>query len=291
LLELCQVNWTLKLPRTGIPSISRTKPSSSKTGTTWRESFLSWELVVALFWRYSTKLVMSCLFAVKDTCIGTTFEKSHFIALMVARGFRKAKPPMHILQVGCGVGNTAFPLLELNKQSRVYACDFAPSAVEMVKANPQYSSQRMHAFVADITCDDLRAEVPVSIVDMCTMVFVLSAITPAKMPAVRAVRTLSIHQPLSLPVHLPTRVPISVPICLPIKACIAFLRFRLNCHSLPVETGRHHKPPIPRSCRLCPLSSVGDEYHLVFECPIFQPLRDKYHTLFNSRTSLPRRIA
>ncbi len=35
----------------------------------------------------------------------------------------------------------------------------------------------------------------------------------------------------------------------------------------------------------CPLSSVGDEYHLVFECPIFQPLRDKYHTLFNSRTS------
>jgi len=59
---------------------------------------------------------------------------------------------MHILQVGCGVGNTAFPLLELNKQSHVYACDFAPSAVEMVRANPQYSSQRMHAFVADITC-------------------------------------------------------------------------------------------------------------------------------------------
>ncbi|KAL0034409.1 hypothetical protein WJX79_000775 [Trebouxia sp. C0005] len=88
-----------------------------------------------------------------------------------------------ILEVGCGVGNTAFPLLELNRQSRVYACDFAPSAVEMVKANPQYSSQRMHAFVADITCDDLSAEVPVSSVDMCTMVFVLSAITPAKMPA------------------------------------------------------------------------------------------------------------
>ncbi|KAL0024741.1 hypothetical protein WJX77_012493 [Trebouxia sp. C0004] len=88
-----------------------------------------------------------------------------------------------ILEVGCGVGNTAFPLLELNKRSRVYACDFAHSAVEMVKANPKYSSQRIHAFVADITCDDLRTEVPVSSVDMCTMVFVLSAITPAKMPA------------------------------------------------------------------------------------------------------------
>ena len=66
-----------------------------------------------------------------------------------------------------------------------------------------------------------------------------------------------------------------------------FLHVRLSCHSLPIETGRHHRPPIPRSSRHshCPLASVGDEYHLVFECPIFQPLRDKYHTLFSSRTS------
>lgn len=87
-------------------------------------------------------------------------------------------------QVGCGVGNTAYPLLELNQSSYVHACDFSPSAVAMVKAHPQYSSGRMHAFVADITSDDLRAEVPANSVDFCTMVFVLSAITPAKMPAV-----------------------------------------------------------------------------------------------------------
>jgi len=64
------------------------------------------------------------------------------------------------------------------------------------------------------------------------------------------------------------------------------LRFRLSCHSLPVETGRHHRPPIPRSSRLCPhcpLSSDGDELHYIRN--IFLPLRDKYHTLFNSRTS------
>ena len=42
----------------------------------------------------------------------------------------------------------------------------------------------MHAFVADITSDDLKADVPVGSVDICTMVFVLSAITPAKMPLV-----------------------------------------------------------------------------------------------------------
>lgn len=91
----------------------------------------------------------------------------------------------HLLQVGCGVGNTAYPLLEMNQHSQVYACDFAASAVKLVKGHPQYSYGRMHAFVADITCDDLRAEVPAEAVDICTMVFVLSAITPAKMPQVR----------------------------------------------------------------------------------------------------------
>ena len=50
--------------------------------------------------------------------------------------------------------------------------------------------------------------------------------------------------------------------------------FLLSCHSLSLETGRHRRPPIPRSprlCRHCPLASVGDEHHLVFERPIFQP--------------------
>ena len=96
----------------------------------------------------------------------------------------------HTLQVGCGVGNTAYPLLDLNKHSKVFACDFAPSAVNLVKAHPEYSCGRMHAFVADVTCDDLTAEVPAAAVDICTMVFVLSAITPAKMPQVRTGRSI-----------------------------------------------------------------------------------------------------
>jgi 2-polyprenyl-3-methyl-5-hydroxy-6-metoxy-1,4-benzoquinol methylase len=41
-------------------------------------------------------------------------------------------------QVGCGAGNSAFPLLALNPQLRVYACDFSPRAVELVKAHPEY---------------------------------------------------------------------------------------------------------------------------------------------------------
>ena len=41
-------------------------------------------------------------------------------------------------QVGCGVGNALFPLLELSPHLRAWACDFAPSAIELVKAHPAY---------------------------------------------------------------------------------------------------------------------------------------------------------
>ena len=63
-----------------------------------------------------------------------------------------------------------------------------------------------------------------------------------------------------------------------------FLRFRVSSHSLPIETGRRVRPQIPRSARVCchcSSQAVGDENHLVFECPYSQCLRDKYHFLFD----------
>lgn len=54
--------------------------------------------------------------------------------------------------MGCGVGNTAFPLLELNPTVQVYACDFAASAIKLLRQHPEYAaSGRCAAFVADIT--------------------------------------------------------------------------------------------------------------------------------------------
>lgn len=38
-----------------------------------------------------------------------------------------------LLETGCGVGNTVFPLLEENPDLFVYACDFSPRAIEFVK--------------------------------------------------------------------------------------------------------------------------------------------------------------
>lgn len=89
-------------------------------------------------------------------------------------------------QVGCGAGNTVFPLLGLHPGIRVYACDFSPTAVELVKAHPEYAGGRVAAFVADATAAPLAAEaggpVPAPGVDICTLIFVLSAIHPDKMP-------------------------------------------------------------------------------------------------------------
>ncbi|PSC75016.1 S-adenosyl-L-methionine-dependent methyltransferases superfamily [Micractinium conductrix] len=94
----------------------------------------------------------------------------------------------HVLEVGCGVGNSIYPLLQLNPGVHVYACDFAPSAVALVRAHPGFSSRRVTAFVADITQAGHLAAVPPASVDVATMIFVLSAIAPDAMPcALRSV--------------------------------------------------------------------------------------------------------
>ena len=55
---------------------------------------------------------------------------------------------------------------------------------------------------------------------------------------------------------------------------------------LPVScSGFAAMPQLSHACKVVVALCVGDAYHLVFECPVFQPLRDKYHTLCSSRTS------
>ncbi|CAM6104464.1 unnamed protein product [Calypogeia fissa] len=89
-----------------------------------------------------------------------------------------------ILEIGCGTGNTIYPLIETYPQAYVYACDFSPRAVDLVKAHEGYDESRVNAFVCDVTTTPLSEEVPLASVDVITLIFVLSAITPEKMPAV-----------------------------------------------------------------------------------------------------------
>lgn len=58
-----------------------------------------------------------------------------------------------LLEVGCGVGNFLFPLLEENSGLFIYGCDFSPRAIQLVKNDVRYNEQRVKAFVSDIIKD------------------------------------------------------------------------------------------------------------------------------------------
>ncbi|XP_065349368.1 tRNA N(3)-methylcytidine methyltransferase METTL6 [Cloeon dipterum] len=85
-----------------------------------------------------------------------------------------------LFEVGCGVGNFFYPLLKEGKPLRVYACDFSSRAVEFVKKDARFDPEKITAFQADITADDLSANVPEGSVDVATLIFVLSAVHPEK---------------------------------------------------------------------------------------------------------------
>ncbi|CAN1120892.1 tRNA N(3)-methylcytidine methyltransferase METTL6 [Linum perenne] len=99
------------------------------------------------------------------------------------------------MQIGCGAGNTIFPLIATYPEVFIHACDFSPRAIDLVKliamdrsfllqAHKDYTETRISAFVCDLTIDDLSKEISPSSVDVVTMIFVLSAVSPEKMPLV-----------------------------------------------------------------------------------------------------------
>lgn len=91
-----------------------------------------------------------------------------------------------LLEVGCGVGNFVFPLIEDNYSENffIYACDFSPRAIEFVKENPLYDDSKMFAFQCDITTETVFNEIERNSLDLVSMIFVLSAIHPEKFTTV-----------------------------------------------------------------------------------------------------------
>ncbi len=88
-----------------------------------------------------------------------------------------------LLEIGCGVGNFMYPLIKQNKNIFVYACDFSSDAVQLLKANEDYDTTRCFGFCCDATKpDSLKDSLPPdTLVDIVTLIFVLSAIHPEKM--------------------------------------------------------------------------------------------------------------
>ncbi|KAL4399105.1 hypothetical protein ACI68E_004505 [Malassezia pachydermatis] len=97
-----------------------------------------------------------------------------------------------LLEVGCGVGNTVYPLLEKNEALRVHCCDFSPRAVGLVEKHPQYTPDRVNAFVYDLVRDRTDGVLASHLaqrpswppVSTLSLIFVLSAIPPHEHEAV-----------------------------------------------------------------------------------------------------------
>lgn len=91
-----------------------------------------------------------------------------------------------VVEAGCGAANAAFPLLQKNPELRVFAFDFAPSAVQLVRGARMFDPERMTAFVWDFANDEIEsvsAEERGSLAtevkaDFCLCLFVLSAVPP-----------------------------------------------------------------------------------------------------------------
>jgi tRNAThr (cytosine32-N3)-methyltransferase len=91
-------------------------------------------------------------------------------------------PPVTIVEVGAGAGNTAFPILAQNKNPRIriHAVDFSKKAVELIRGNEAYDGDKIMADVWDAASDteQLPPNVEEGSVDVVIMIFIFSALSP-----------------------------------------------------------------------------------------------------------------
>lgn len=110
-----------------------------------------------------------------------------FEELLVSEGDGSAATVKTMLEVGCGVGNLVFPLIEDGHRDYfIYACDLSPRAVELVRQHNLYDERYMRAFPCDITTGEVFGTLAEGSLDIATLIFVLSAIHPEKFRAVAA---------------------------------------------------------------------------------------------------------
>lgn len=113
------------------------------------------------------------------------FRDRHWIGQEFPELLIEKEGGLSVFEVGCGVGNFLFPLVELvgpGAVRKVYGCDISPKAVQLFKENPAFIPEKMTVFVADILKDRL-ADTVTEAVDACTTIFVLSALPPEGLPA------------------------------------------------------------------------------------------------------------
>lgn len=93
---------------------------------------------------------------------------------------------MTLLEIGCGTGSTAYPVLAANKNPllKLHACDYSKKAVELVRENEAYSSDQIQSDVWDVAEENtFPPGLSEGTVDVVTMIFIFSALNPTQWKA------------------------------------------------------------------------------------------------------------
>lgn len=87
-----------------------------------------------------------------------------------------------IFEIGCGVGNTIFPILQNTSKKNIYlyGCDFSKTAINVFKEHSLYDENRCFGFECDVTLDEWNTPFEINSIDIVILIFVLSAISPKK---------------------------------------------------------------------------------------------------------------
>ncbi|XP_052169828.1 uncharacterized protein LOC127814292 isoform X2 [Diospyros lotus] len=187
-----------------LPKVQIYPTSSNEISTFWREKY---ERDAKKYWDIFYKRHQDRF-----------FKDRHYLDKEWGFYFSSGSKGNVILEVGCGAGNTIFPLIATYQDIFIHACDFSPRAINLVKdkntglvllrgqlrdglyqlvpvfgqatsipehfAHKDFNGNRVNAFVCDLTTDDLSKQISPSSVDIVTMIFVLSAVSPEKMSQV-----------------------------------------------------------------------------------------------------------
>jgi SAM-dependent methyltransferase len=88
-----------------------------------------------------------------------------------------------VCEIGCGVGNSIVPLMELNTDKYFIGFDCSSTAVEIFQKR-EFNKEKCHLFVLDPTLENMNTQIPDNSIDIAILIFVLSAIAPKHMPNV-----------------------------------------------------------------------------------------------------------
>ena len=95
---------------------------------------------------------------------------------------RKDAGPKVLLEVGAGAGNTCFPVIKGNENEElmVYACDFSPKAISLIRGSDAYDEEHLRAEIWDVASSALPPGLEDGSVDVILMVFIFSALHPTQ---------------------------------------------------------------------------------------------------------------